>query len=105
MEDAHARQRKATELAYRLLSLGVSNSGVQELLTGYPYERIERQLDYLPYRRAKRPEALVMDAVRQDYSPPKEFFYAKDETQPATDAVPLDEGAQLPGPDPDAGPF
>lgn len=89
---------RATQIAYHLLKMGVSHKGVQELLMGYPYDQIEKQLEYLPYRKAKRPEAFIMDAVRNNYSPPKEFYYAKAQTEPsaATDAV--DEGSQLSDP-------
>jgi len=104
-EDALARQRRATEIAYRLLILKVSNRGVQELIAGYPLDVIERQLDYLPYRNAKRPEALIMDAVRNNYSPPKEFFYATNETQPSLDREVLDEGSELPSGETASDPF
>lgn len=66
---------RMVSLAIRLQRLGVSQRGTQELLL-YPLDVIERQLDYLPYRKAKRPEALIIDAIRNDYSPPLELFHA-----------------------------
>jgi len=60
---------KKVELAMRLLRLGVSNAGVTELLT-YDPEVIERQLDLLPYRKAKRPSAFIVDAIRNNYALP-----------------------------------
>lgn len=104
-EDAFERQRRATQIAYRLLSLGVSNRGVQELMNGYPYDQIERQLDFLPHRNAKRPEAFIVDAIRNNYSPPKEHYYAKAQTEPAEVSVSLDEGSQLPDPNPSSDPY
>lgn len=62
-------------LAIRLQKLGVSQRGTQELLS-FPLDVVERQLDYLPYRKAKRPEALIVEAIRFDYSPPLELFHA-----------------------------
>ncbi|MBS1714911.1 MAG: hypothetical protein JST30_11310 [Armatimonadetes bacterium] len=91
---------RATQIAYHLLKLGVSHKGVQELLIGYPYDQIEKQLEYLPYRKAKRPEAFIMDAVRNNYSPPKEFYYAKAQTESSEVSSALDEGSQLSDPNP-----
>ena len=83
-------QERATKIAFDLLKLGVSHSGVQELLVNYSYEQIERQIKFLPYRKAKRPEAFIIEAVRRNYSPPKEFFYAKDQVESPTSEHPVD---------------
>jgi hypothetical protein len=92
-------RERATQIAVRLMKLGVSNAGVQELLAHYPYEEIERQLDFLPYRKAKRPEAFIMDAVRKNYSPPKETYYAKNPTSLPKANFKLDKSAEhRPGP-------
>ena len=87
-------KERAVQIAVRLLKLGVSNSGVQELLVNYPYDLIERQLDFLPHRKAKRPEALIMEAIRRNYSPPKEFLYAKDQIESATTERSMDQGSE-----------
>ena len=87
-------RERATQIAVRLMKLGVSNAGVQELLAQYPYEEIERQLDFLPLRKAKRPEAFIMEAVRKNYSPPKETYYAKNIAPAPKAELPLDEGAE-----------
>lgn len=68
---------RMTAVATELFKLNVSNAGVAQLLRDYPVEEIERQLLYLPYRKAKRPNAFIIEAVRGKYSPPKEFTYAK----------------------------
>lgn len=83
-------KERATKIAYDLLKLGVSNTGVQELLVNYPYDQIERQIQFLPFRKAKRPEAFIIEAVRRNYSPPKEFFYAKNQVESSTSEHPLD---------------
>ncbi len=85
---------RAVILASELLQLGVSRLGVTELLTHYPEEQIERQLLYLPFRKAKRPGALIVEAIRHDYTPPKEFFYAKNETSDSEKQKQLDEGSK-----------
>lgn len=91
-------QEELTLLAVELMKLGVSQRGIQELLSGYPPETVKKQLAFLPFRKAKRPEAFIMDAVRNDYSPPKEFFYAPTQTQPAELSGQLDESAELSDP-------
>lgn len=86
---------RLVHLAVDLQLLGVSRAGVMELL-GYPPERVEAQLKYLPYRKAKRPEAFIIEAVRNDYSPPKEFFYAKDHPHHPGRQGCLDQDAEPP---------
>lgn len=90
---------EATQLAMELLKLGVSKKGVEELLNHYPYEEIRRQLDFLPLRKAKRPEAFIVEAIRHSYSPPNEHFYASPETDPAGSRHSVDQSAE-----PSAGP-
>lgn len=87
-------QDKAVEIAIELQKLGVSQAGVTELLSGYPFDQIERQLAYLPYRKAKRPEAFIIEAVRNNYSPPKEFFYAQTAAQTKPLSNPLDQNPE-----------
>lgn len=67
----------AVQIAVQLQKLGVSNAGVIELLSKYPHETIIKQLEYLPHRKARRPEAFIIQAVRNNYSPPKEYYHAK----------------------------
>ena len=74
-------QERATKLAGELYKLGLSQAGVVDLLSNYSLDAIEEQLFYLPHRKAKRPGAFLVDAVRNHYSPPKEFYYAKTEPQ------------------------
>lgn len=81
----------ATDLALDLLKLGVSSAAVQDLLAHYSYDLIERQLTYLPYRKAKRPEALIIEAIRHNYSAPKECFYAPPQTESPGTGRPMDQ--------------
>ncbi|MCC7102424.1 MAG: hypothetical protein IT206_05015 [Fimbriimonadaceae bacterium] len=87
-------KERATQIAVSLMRLGVSKAGIAELFKNHSYEDIELQLRYLPYRKAKRPEAFIMEAVRHNYSAPKELFHAKTETDPSSTGRAVDEGAQ-----------
>ena len=95
---------KKTELAVHLYRLGVSRDGVIDLLSQHTEEEIQLQLDFLPYRKAKRKEAFIVEAIKKGYSPPKEYYYAKTEADliPAFDAV--DEGSEFPIGSPDGRP-
>lgn len=77
---------RAIEVAKRLHLLNMSNVGIVNLLSSYPLDEIERQLDYLPYRpKVKREAAFLVEAIRNNYSPPKDYFYAKTPLAPAED--------------------
>lgn len=81
-------------LAVELFQLGVSHAGVVELL-GYDLDVIERQLRYLPFRKAKRPSAFIVDAIRMDYSPPPNATpYASSQNQPLQGSSRLDQDSQ-----------
>lgn len=86
-------QAESFALARRLAEAGVSHAGIIDLLMHHPKDVISRQLDYLPFRKAKRPGAFLLEAVRHNYSAPKEFFYANPHL--ATDQAPssLDQSA------------
>jgi hypothetical protein len=87
-------QKRAVMIAVELKLIGVSQAGIVELLTHHPYEEIELQLSYLPFRKAKRPEAFIIEAVRNRYSPPKEFFYASNTSRSQIPSARLDQGPQ-----------
>ena len=84
---------RMVQIAMKLQLLGVSGAGITELLC-YDLDLVERQLEFLPFRKAKRPEAFIIEAVRNNYNPPKEFYYAKTETQPAPSTQRLDQDSQ-----------
>ncbi len=89
--------KPAIQIAVELQRLGVSKAGIIDILTNYPHDVIERQLLFLPYRKAKRKEAFIIDAIRNNYSAPKEFYYASNQTPPPDALAQLDEDAE---PDP-----
>jgi hypothetical protein len=76
-------QDRAVKVAVELYKLGLSQAGVEDLILHNSLDSIEEQLFYLPHRKARRPGAFLVDAVRNHYSPPKEFYYAKTEPQSA----------------------
>jgi hypothetical protein len=57
------------EAAAQLMRLGVSRVVTTNLLA-HDIDVIERQLRYLPMRKARRPEAFIVEAIRHDYSAP-----------------------------------
>lgn len=87
-------KERATQIALSLMRLGVSKAGIAELFKNHSYEDIEKQLMYLPFRKAKRPEAFIMEAIRHNYSAPKEFFHAENPTDPTTPGRALDQGSE-----------
>lgn len=63
--------------------MGVSDKAIGELLANYAKEIIHNQLLYLPYRQAKNPAGLLVQAIKGDWSPPKEYLAAKEEQKQA----------------------
>ncbi len=87
---------RLTRIALELQKLGVSQDGTLDILVKYPLEIIEAQLSYMPYRRAKRPEAFIVEAIRKNYSPPTNAFYAEAKAQLAATLFRVDPGSQPP---------
>lgn len=85
------QEDRAVQLAIQLKRLNVSQAGIVDLLSHYSHDVIERQLQFLPFRKAKRKEAFIVDAIRNDYSPPKEFYYASPQPPAPSDDFPLDQ--------------
>ncbi len=54
----------------RLLGLGIAREEADLLLSRHPLERVERQLSWLPYRRAKSPARFLLSAIEKDYEEP-----------------------------------
>jgi hypothetical protein len=62
----------ALDLATDLERAGLDAEQIQSLLQRFPAERIRRQLDWLPRRQARNPAALLIRAIEQDWSAPRE---------------------------------
>lgn len=58
------------DLRRRLLSVGLTQEQAHSLLHCYPAERIEAQLFYLPYRRARHPAGMLIASIEGDYEAP-----------------------------------
>jgi len=86
---------RMTAIAIELLKLHVSQAGITQLFNLGDLDEIERQLMYLPYRKAKRPGAFLIEAVRHRYSPPKEFTYAKHLAPVSSAGDAVDEDPEL----------
>ncbi len=54
----------------RLLGVGVTKDQADFLLGSYDLERIQRQLEWLPYRNAKNPAGFIVAAIEDDYEEP-----------------------------------
>ena len=63
----------------RLLGCGVSRSIASELLEKYPSERVKRQIQMLPYRNAKEPAAMLIKAIKEDWSAPAGYMLKRRE--------------------------
>ena len=77
------------QLRRRLMGVaGLLREQIDLLITQYPPERIERQLAWLPHRRAKNPARFLMAAIEDDYDPPPvirlQQAQAQTDGQPAT---------------------
>ena len=46
----------------------------QEILETYPVERIQRQLEWLPFRSAKFPAGFLASAIAGDYDAPTRHY-------------------------------
>jgi hypothetical protein len=66
---------RLVRVAGRLLELGISREMILQLLS-YPLDDLEAQIDWLKYRKARRQGAFLIMAVRRNYAPPKELYYA-----------------------------
>lgn len=63
------RQDRMVRLAARLMQFGVSERQILRLLT-FDLDRIERQLNWLPYRQARKRASLIVSAIEEDYEAP-----------------------------------
>jgi len=82
------------DLVDKLKKVGVSDNAISEILEKYPSEIIHNQLSYLPYRQAKNPAGLLVQAIKDDWSAPKEYLAVKEEQQQAWEQTRLKEAEQ-----------
>jgi hypothetical protein len=72
----------APDLVERLISQGVSRASAHELAEGQP-EECERQLEYLPHRRAREAGAVLVSAIREGWAAPLAWTTHQEQTQAA----------------------
>lgn len=58
------------QLVLKLIEIGVSNRKAENMVHHFPPERIQRQLDWLPHRSARRPASMIIAAIENDYDEP-----------------------------------
>lgn len=68
--EALERSSREAEAKVALLKLGVSRSQIMELVERYSLERIEKQLQWLPLRRPRKPSSLIVSAIKENYEAP-----------------------------------
>jgi hypothetical protein len=76
---------RGSGLALRLQDAGLYPDQVDRLLSSYSEDRIIRQLDWLPARKARVPAAMLVRAVEGDWGPPKAEKATAKEEQPPKD--------------------
>ena len=74
---ANADERK--QVLRKLLQYGVSGSIASEILDRYPTNSIARQIEMLPFRNAREPAAMLMKAIREDWTAPAAYMASKRE--------------------------
>lgn len=67
--DDETRGDRMVRLAAQLMQLGVSDVQVRRLLS-FDLDLVERQLDWLPYRSARKRSSLIVAAIEHDYEAP-----------------------------------
>lgn len=87
--EAQAGQREPDELVSQLIAQGLTASQAEELLTTFGREVIQVQLAALPYRleryRRRREQAntpaILYQAIKHNWTPPKSYFLAQEEQE------------------------
>lgn len=88
----------ARDVLQRLESISLTSEQALELLRTYDTLRIERQLQWLPYRHAKNPAGFLMAAVADNYEAPPTLRHGTPSQRipvPEPDSKPLIEEVKL----------
>lgn len=64
------QERAVWEVRQVLRTMGVTKEQAEHLFARYPLERIQRQMEWLPYRHAKNPLGYLLAAIEGDYEMP-----------------------------------
>lgn len=58
------------QLVLDLVELGVALRKSESLVRRYPANEVRKQLDWLPFRSARRPASMIIAAIENDYDKP-----------------------------------
>lgn len=58
------------QLVLELVELGVALRKAESLVRRYPNQEIHKQLDWLPFRSARRPASMIIAAIENNYDKP-----------------------------------
>jgi hypothetical protein len=58
------------QLVLELVELGVALRKSESLVRRFPHQEIRRQIDWLPFRSARRPASMIITAIENDYGKP-----------------------------------
>lgn len=61
---------KRDQLVLDLVELGVALRKAENLVRRYPNKEIRKQLNWLPFRSARRPASMIIAAIENDYDKP-----------------------------------
>ncbi len=70
VEPADPQEREVWEARKTLRAMGMTSEQTDTLFSKYPFERISRQLIFLPHRHAKNPLGFLLAAIEGDYEIP-----------------------------------
>ena len=68
--DPLSEEQSTQYLRQRLCRIGLLKEEVDTLMSSFPREMIEVQLEWLPYRHAKNPARYLLAAIQGDYDEP-----------------------------------
>lgn len=69
-EAPETEHERRVRLIVALRKMGVSERVCGDLVFAFPLDHIEQQIEWLPFRRAKRKSSLIVAAIKGDYERP-----------------------------------
>ena len=82
-ERAASHADRVFRIAAALLRAGVSRPATEGLLASTDHDLLERQLVWLPYRKARDPAAFLLASIRGDYARPNGWPIGREARLPA----------------------
>ncbi len=69
---SEAEDTQDVQVRRSLQAFGIPPGEIDDLLSRFPMERIERQIRWMGFRKARRPRSFLRAAIENDYAPPVE---------------------------------